>query len=442
MDTVDPPVPASRTAASSDSFSLGDLKFERLADEGNAQRLLRLSAALADVTSLKAAADAGLAAGLELLGATAGGIYLVDESTGAQLLVAARGFPDEVVAAFGAIPPDAPVPTADAVRIQEPVILRSPEAMQERYPHLAEVWAQMGTRAIVVLPLVVAGHAIGTLGYAFANPRALPAAELAFGVAVAQQASQALERARLFDAERAARLEAESANLGKMRFLAMLSHELRTPLNAIAGYAQILELGVRGPVTPAQQEDLRRIQQSQAHLVALLDAVLDYARVEAGHVTYGLSVVAVEDAVRLMEALVAPQLQAKGLVYHCKPSPARLAMRADPTKLRQILVNLLTNAIKFTPAGGQITVSSAALQTSAGDFVTIRVEDTGVGIASTQLARVFEPFVQVGEFSGARDGVGLGLAISRDLARGMGGDLTVKSEIGAGSTFTLTLPAA
>ncbi len=251
-------------------------------------------------------------------------------------------------------------------------------------------------------------------------------------------------------ASEAARAEAEAANRVKGEFLAVMSHELRTPLNAIGGYAQLLELGIRGPVTAEQREDLGRIQRSQRHLLGLVNEVLNYAKLETGTVHYEVTDVRVRDALLSAEALVAPQARAKGLALAAVDGPAvgdghPLAVRADPEKLRQVLVNLLSNAVKFTAPGGRVTASGAAVSDGAGDGarVAIRVHDTGIGIAADQLGRIFEPFVQVrADPTRTTEGTGLGLAISRDLARGMGGDLTAESTPGVGSTFTLTLPSA
>ena len=245
------------------------------------------------------------------------------------------------------------------------------------------------------------------------------------------------ERAR-GEAE-AARAEAEAANRAKGEFLAVMSHELRTPLNAIGGYAELMEMGIRGPVTPAQREDLRRIQTSQRHLLGLINEVLNYAKLETGSVHFEVADVRVREALATAESLVAPQARAKGITLTVADCPATLSVRADAEKLRQILVNLLSNAVKFTDAGGSIAMSCAA----EGESVLVRVRDTGIGISADKLEAVFDPFVQVrADLTRTHEGTGLGLAISRDLARGMGGDLTAESEPGVGSTFLLTLPAA
>jgi PAS domain S-box-containing protein len=238
----------------------------------------------------------------------------------------------------------------------------------------------------------------------------------------------------------AARDAAEAANAAKTRFLSTMSHELRTPLNAIGGYAELLELGIRGPVTAQQREDLSRIQRSQRHLLGLVNEVLNYAKLESGTVRYAAADVPVHEALADAAALLAPQARAKRLTLDVGECPPGLAVRADPEKLRQVLVNLLGNAIKFTDRGG------AALSVTCDDAagtVAIRVRDTGIGIPADKLEVIFEPFVQVrADLTRTAEGTGLGLAISRDLARGMGGDLTAESTPGVGSTFTLTLPAA
>jgi PAS domain S-box-containing protein len=248
--------------------------------------------------------------------------------------------------------------------------------------------------------------------------------------------SETRHRELLSEAE-SARAEAEAANRGKAEFLAVMSHELRTPLNAIGGYAELMEMGIRGPVTPEQTEDLRRIQNSQRHLLGLINEVLNYARLETGTVHYDLQDVRVRDVLAAAEALVLPQAAAKKLSLSVTECPPDLKAKADTEKFRQVVVNLLSNAVKFTDAGGAISVSCA----EGSDSITVRVRDTGIGIDADKLDAIFDPFVQVrSDLTRPHEGTGLGLAISRDLARGMGGDLTVESGPGVGSTFVLSLP--
>ena len=294
--------------------------------------------------------------------------------------------------------------------------------------------------------------------------RAEEAMEQARRVAEAERERAEAERARAEDAWRAS----EAASRAKSEFLNVMSHELRTPLNAIGGYAELLKLGIRGPVTPRQVEDLQRITTSQRHLLGLINEVLNYAKLEAGTVDFAFADVSVAGAIAEAIALVAPQAQAKGLALGVDPCDDALAVRADPDKLRQILLNLLSNAVKFTASPGTpdarsahivvhcdasevaVTGADGARDDDDDDrrdgterIVRIHVTDTGIGIPADKLAAVFEPFVQVrADLARPHEGTGLGLAISRDLARAMRGDLTLESTPGVGSTFTVALPAA
>lgn len=247
------------------------------------------------------------------------------------------------------------------------------------------------------------------------------------------------EYKQLVESERAARQEAEEANAAKSRFLTTMSHELRTPLNAIAGYSELMKLELRGPITPAQRADLERIDRSQRHLLSLINDVLNFAKIEAGHVPITTKPMVLGEVIQSLREFVEPQLREKGLRFTMADDIPAVEACADPDKVRQILINLLSNAIKFTPRDGSIELRCHDDDTT----LYICVIDSGVGIPPDKLEEIFEPFVQVNrDYSSKHEGTGLGLSISRDLARRMGGELTAKSELGKGSEFVLSLPRA
>ncbi|HYW30858.1 MAG TPA: ATP-binding protein [Gemmatimonas sp.] len=405
------------------------------------ERLQQVTAALAGARTIDDVATVVVADMVVALGARTGALARRADDGDALVLFREVGFPEHIAAGVRRQSLDLTSPLTYCFRTQSPVWIESrdgPDGLDCLYPLLAPVWDALGVGSAAFVPLVAAGDTVGVISFSYVGSREFDPSDRGFLLALGQQAALAVERARLFEAERSARAEAEAANRGKSEFLAVMSHELRTPLNAIGGYAALMELGIRGPVSPEQLEDLRRIKMSQLHLLGLVNDVLNYVRLETGTVRYDVSDVRLAAVIAEVEPLIAPQLEAKALAFSydgCRHSS--LVARADQEKLRQVLLNLLSNAIKFTARGGWVELACEA----AGDRVLLRVRDNGIGIAAEELQRVFEPFVQVNSsLTRTNEGAGLGLSISRDLARGMGGDLTVDSELGTGSTFTLVLP--
>ena len=230
---------------------------------------------------------------------------------------------------------------------------------------------------------------------------------------------------------------ADAANRSKAEFLAVMSHELRTPLNSIGGYVELLEMELRGPLNESQRSDLQRIKRGQEHLLHIINDILNFTRLEATEVKYDVIEVPVRALLTDLDAVVSSLARAKSLEYKCDVPPGGVFTRTDPDKLRQIMINLLSNAVKFTPAGGCIKVACSTQEKT----ISISVEDNGPGIPADKLEAVFEPFVQLDRgLTRTTEGTGLGLAISRGLARGMGAEITLRSELGKGSVFTLVLP--
>jgi signal transduction histidine kinase len=255
----------------------------------------------------------------------------------------------------------------------------------------------------------------------------------------AQLAAANLLKDQLLTNERKAREEAETSNRIKSDFLALLSHEFRTPLQAIFGYTELLEREIHGPLTEAQRRDLARIQQSEQHLLGLITEILDFAKLESGQpVELSLQTTLVHEILLHMEGLVGSQLEEKELRYEYRWDDPSILAHADAAKVQQIVLNLLANAIKFTPEGGSISLTSAL----EPDAVAISVSDTGRGIPPDKLDAVFQPFVQIRPKGAIANGTGLGLSISQRLANAMGGSISATSEVGRGSTFTLRLQRA
>ncbi|HEX8212321.1 MAG TPA: PAS domain S-box protein [Longimicrobium sp.] len=307
----------------------------------------------------------------------------------------------------------------------------------------------------VAVPLIARGLTLGALWVGTCESRRrFTLADVATFEDLAGRIAVAVDNAALFAAEQRARTEAEIASQAKSDFVAAMSHELRTPLNATLGYGELMEMGVAGPVTGSQREYLARIRASNQHLLGLIEDVLDFSKVEAGRMTVVRERGDAAGVVANALALVEPQARAKEIRIANRLAPGReYPYVGDEDRVRQVLVNLLSNAVKFTEPGGEIVVEVGVVSEAdpeahpagRGPWTCIRVHDNGIGIAPEKLEAVFQPFVQA-ETGHTRTagGTGLGLTISREFARLMGGDLSLRSVPGEGSCFTLWLstPAA
>jgi signal transduction histidine kinase len=420
-------------------------------DASRAHQLTRLSRAFTNARSLDEILRLAVEQAAELLDTDKAVLMLTDEA-GLLRVRAAHGVEPVIMERF-----ENPVSESLVARLLG--LLGS---------HLAD--------GFVGVPLVSRGNVVGLLA-AVRRDGASPTEEDEWLLsALADQVAAPLENARLakqlerstlladnvrlYEAERDARIVAEAAlqaaeiardaavqaDTTKTLFLAAMSHELRTPLNAIGGYTELLEMGLRGPVTPEQANDLQRIKASQNHLLQLIDDVLEYARLGTGHTRLDIEDVDLNAVLREAEVMIGPQVRAKDLNYSYTPFPGPLIVRADANRLRQIVLNLLINAVKFTQPGGTVRMMCDVEIGTSGErarAARVHVEDTGRGIAPDQIDAIWQPFVQLGRtLSRPAEGVGLGLAISRDLARRIGGELSVASEVGKGSTFVLSIPLA
>ena len=383
----------------------------------------------------------------QLTGAEFGAFFynVLNEAGESYTLYTLSGVPREAFATF-------PMPRATAVfapTFHGTDVIRSSDITKDpRYGKNAPYYGKPAGHLPVVSYLAVpvisrAGKVLGGLFFGHSKPDVFTERDERIVVGTASWAAVAMDNARLLadaiaardEAERA-RSQAEQANRTKADFLAAMSHELRTPLNAIAGYSQILEMGIQGGLNDSQREMLARMQRSQRALTTLIEELLGFARIESGKVVYRTKNITVAEFLNDIEPMIAPQLSSKQIKYQIEPCDPDIAVWADREKVDQILLNLVTNAIKFTERG-EITVTC----TASADVAEICVRDTGVGIAEDRIESIFEPFVQLdGGYTRTSHGTGLGLTISRTFARAMGGNVRVSSVLGEGSSFTLSLP--
>ncbi|MDQ3308719.1 MAG: ATP-binding protein, partial [Gemmatimonadota bacterium] len=390
------------------AFSTVDTGFAQL------RRLTEISRALTYTTSLEQVTRLTVERGAELLGAEAAVLMLAD-AEGLLHVRATHGVTEERVTRFHA-------PLSDEVIGRLQGLLAVPDD------------------CFIAVPLVVGGAVTGLLAVATQEP--CTAANEALLSALADQAAVALENARLggeVRLEMEDRLRAsEGATTAKDRALATLAHDIRTPLGAIDGYCSIMQDEIYGPINDRQRETLGRVRMSGQHLLALLDNVMDMARLNAGAVRTSAEPVSLADVVREAVHMLIPAAHAK-LQTLDLGTVADVVVTADHTRVRQVLVNLIGNAVKFTPQDGSIFVTTSEHVAAGVGWGEIRVVDTGPGIVEAEQTAIFEPYYR-SEGTAEMPGVGLGLAISHALVRQMGGELHLESKVGVGSSFIIRLP--
>jgi signal transduction histidine kinase len=300
---------------------------------------------------------------------------------------------------------------------------------------------EIGFGSLLVVPLIVRGRVQGAM--TFVSPQGddpFSTDEIALAKDIGARCAMALDNARLYREADALRLAAQEANKSKTEFLGSMSHELRTPLNAIGGFTELMAMGLQGPITEEQRVALARVKKNQEHLLSMITEILNFVRIESGRMEYRYSNVSLSRAFNDVVDMLGGAIKEKGLTVVRPSDEVDVVAWADPDRVIQIVMNLIMNAVKYTPLnGGTITLSVG----EDGESVYACVQDRGPGIAAEKLESIFEPFVQLSSgLAERRGGVGLGLAICRDLARAMHGDVTVESTEGSGCLFTLTLPNA
>ena len=404
-------------------------------------RLQYLARDLSAAPTPNAVARVALDAALELSGASSGTFFLANREREMLEILESSGYPVDVVERFRSVRMDANMPVTIAARSAQPMFVCSREEWKERFPQIADV-TDPATRTWIALPLKIGERSIGAIGLSVRIERTFTEDDRGLLVAVSQHAAVAVERAQLFAAEQAARAEAEAARERaedamrvKSDFLATMSHELRTPLGAIIGYNDLLADGILGPINDVQKQHLARLRNSATHLLGVIDEILTHSRLEAAREVVNAERGQLSGLVESLTEIVMPLARAKGL--ECRLEHAHdVELRTDLRKLKQILVNLAGNAVKYTERG---TVSVAFRV--EGEELIATVSDTGIGIAPDDLDHIFDPFWQAD--TGKRrlqSGSGLGLSVSLSLARLLGGDIRAQSEPGRGSVFTLRVP--
>ncbi|GAC1647336.1 MAG: hypothetical protein NVS4B3_01230 [Gemmatimonadaceae bacterium] len=355
-------------------------------------------------------------------------------------LVRAIGASGDVDAALQQLRLDAPIPLAEVARTGEPVFLNSQTELQ-RYPVWCDAVIAAGSCSAAAVPVWANGRLRGVLGLTWSTPQRFDEDERAFVLTLGVMCAQAIMRSHLAVAERLAREAAEDANQAKTQFLRTMSHELRTPMTAVLGYTELLAEEIVGPVTPVQKDHLHRVRGAGEHLLSLIEELLHFAQLDAGEEIIRVERVKAAEVVLETLDIVRPIAERKGVRIRLDVPDQPIELETDRVKLRQILVNLVTNAVKFTDAGEVLLVVRFA-GIDAELKIFFEVTDSGRGIAQGDHHHIFEAFWQAREpLTRPSGGTGLGLSVARRLARLLGGDVILeRSELGRGSTFVVSLP--
>jgi signal transduction histidine kinase len=410
-------------------------ELERLNDElrrvaARATRLLRVTTGLSEATSVQDVTGVVLDKGLSVIEAS-GGMLVQRENADQLRVLGSRGFgPD----ALARVARDTNGPMVDVIRTATPMWFESMAELRRRFPQsLAQESDVSGMHWGSIMPLVHSNETVGALGLVFTQPRAFGVTDRAFTLLLAQATAAALHRASSFDAERQKRRDAELLARGREEVLGVVAHDLRNPLNLIGTSNQLLR---EGESSPERQKFLDIAVRATNQMNRLVGDLLDTVRLQSGHLSLNVENVSVEDIFRQAEATFRSAAAERHLRLDIETPEPGIAVRADPLRVSQIVANLLGNAIKFVPENGRVALRAVR----DGPQVCFQVEDTGPGIPPADVEHLFDKFWQARK--GDYRGVGLGLPIAKGLVEAHGGQIRVESTLGAGSTFSFTLPAA
>jgi PAS domain S-box-containing protein len=400
------------------------------------ERLQAITAALSEALTPIQAAAAVLTHGLPAVGAHAGSVAVLADHGGELEVLDAVGFPTELVEKWRHFPVTAQAPLAEAVRTGEMVLIESLKARESRYPQLSSLHSVNNSEALAAVPLIVEGNIVGAMGLTFREIQEFNEEDRAFMLAIARQCAQAIRRARLYQAERRLRAEAEDANRTKDEFLATLSHELRTPLTAMLGWTRMLRMKELDEAT--SEHALETVERNAKMQAQLIEDLLDVSRIITGKLRLDVRPLDLLPVIEAAVDAVRPAAEAKGIVIETTLDPLAGPVSGDPSRLQQVIWNLLANAVKFTSRDGEVKVQLERVDS----HIEITISDTGQGINPDFLPYVFDRFRQAdGSTTRLHGGLGLGLAIVRHLVELHGGTVRADSAgEGRGATFNVQLP--